>query len=459
MKASNYNIFTTIPDNSKSILFNTLYGTTSIIEPDEWSIVQGILKNPHQELELPSDDQIKKLLLKGQYLIDDGVDEIEVLKNRKMMGIADPNRFDVIIMPNLDCNFACPYCYESHCHSNRMSNETQAAIIKWIANNIANYKVMLLSWFGGEPTLSPNVISNIGGKAQKMAKEHGVKLLAHMTTNGYALTGKSIEEFTQAGILSYQITVDGPQEIHDRTRILTSGKGSFQRVRANIVRLAEYDRRIKISLRVNYNQHNINFIPELLDVFPSAIRSQLRVVYEPIFGESSISATENMSHSEISAAINDYYDLAESLGYDVSLGSIGVGKLVYCYAERANQYIVNFNGDVFKCSVMDFDPSTRVGRIDADGQFVTAPGWSDWFNMELFDIKCESCSFLPLCMGGCRKDRVANGATGSYCNLVPSNTSQSLKSIAFGQFDEYLKSKLNLPFGVNDQREHIIASG
>jgi hypothetical protein len=41
-------------------------------------------------------------------------------------------------------------------------------------------------------------------------------------------------------------------------------------------------------------------------------------------------------------------------------------------------------------------------------------------------------------MGGCRKARMESGATGTFCKLVPTNASYTLKSIAFGTFESEL---------------------
>ena len=100
---------------------------------------------------------------------------------------------------------------------------------------------------------------------------------------------------------------------------------------------------------------------------------------------------------------------------------------------------------MFKCSVTDFSSSKRIGVINSNGEFIKENGeWDSWFGMELFEEKCESCTFLPLCMGGCRKERLENMATGSYCNLVPTNTSYALKSIAFGSFNEMLNKEVEV---------------
>lgn len=445
MKTSRYNIATENPETGETILFNTLYGSTVVVRAENKSSVTAILENP---CTAPANDDLTLLrdeLSRLKFVVDRDTDEIEILVKRKSAGIKDKNRLDVILMPNLNCNFACPYCYESHDPAKKMTEEVREGIIKWLRKSIPNHKVLLLNWFGGEPFLSPDDILSITAFVQSKCRDHNVHLLTNITTNGYLLTADIIRKLILMEMFSYQITVDGPPETHNKTRILKSGKGSFEKVHDNILALARADNRVRVSLRVNYNHNNIYEIPELLHIFPQDIRSQLRVVFEPIFGEQNLSATRNMTGDEISRTITAYYDLAESLGYDIRLGGIGVGKLFYCYAERENQFIVDYKGDVFKCSVTDFSSSRRVGAIDAEGNFVRdEANWAEWFGVRPFDPKCQDCTFLPLCMGGCRKDRIENGATGSYCSLVPTNTNHALKSIAFGSFNEVLKKEVEI---------------
>jgi uncharacterized protein len=254
------------------------------------------------------------------------------------------------------------------------------------------------------------------------------------------LTDKLIQRLIGVGLLNYQITVDGPPALHNQTRILRSGKGSFDRIFRNILALTHADSRVRISLRVNFNHRNIDAIPELLELFPENVRKQLRIVFEPIFGSNEWSATGNLSSQVISESIGSFYLKAAELGYDVQHGGMGVGKLVYCYAERENQFIIDFKGDVFKCSVGSFSRDERIGTILPDGAIeYQTDRWNDWNNLPEFDEKCEACVFLPLCMGGCRKDRLKNRQTGSYCSLVATNTSYALKSVAFGTFNDILR--------------------
>lgn len=442
MKPSRYNLTSTNPDTGATVLFNTLYGSTVALDQYHWPVVADILATLPGEY-CNTDPTILDTLKKGRFIVEDAVDELAVVRNRKTCGMKDTNRADVIIMPNMTCNFSCPYCYEKHDANKCITPTMESALKTWLGTIIDEHKLVLLNWFGGEPLLSPKTILSIGEFALKRCRSNNVSLVSHITTNGYALSSSLISRLIALEIFGFQITVDGPAAIHNRTRVLRSGKGTFSKIFDNVIMLCEADKQVKVSLRVNFNHNNVEDIPELLEQFPSRIRPQLRVVLEPVFGDAKQSATENLPPAAISTYLTDYYELASRMGYDVVFGGFVIGKLTYCYAEREHQFIINFNGDVFKCSVSDFSGSDRVGFINTEGVLVQEQDkWSDWFSMKLFDDRCEDCSFLPLCMGGCRKDRVENKRTGSYCHLVPTNTSHALKSVAFGSFKEILNREV-----------------
>lgn len=441
MKSSLYNIFFESQKQKESILFNTLYGSITLWDESEFITVKQLLEKPNTKIDGEVSELIYSHLIEGKYLIDDKIDEVNIVENRKIAGMKDCNRLDVIIMPNMTCNFACPYCYESHIPSSFMDDETEESIKLWLNKEIPKHKVLLLNWFGGEPLLTYKRIISIGRFAKETCEKLGVGFMTNITTNGYLLNKTKIEELVSLGFFNFQITIDGPPEIHNKTRFLKNGEGSFWKIFNNILLLVRADKRVKISLRVNFNHCNFTSIPELLQLFPVDVRQSLRVNYEPIFGEQYLSAMENIPSKEISLSMTKYYHLAKKMGYDVFLGNVGTGKLVYCYAERENQFVINYNRDIFKCSVCDFSSEERFGFLDSGGNIVlNEKKWNKWFGIDIFEQKCYSCKFLPLCMGGCRKARIDSTETGGICSLVPTNTSFILKMIAFENFGEILSS-------------------
>jgi uncharacterized protein len=439
MRASVFNISVPATDDTRVVLFNTLRGSLSVCDPEELPLVNRFLSEGVFEPVSKEQESFLNRMLELGYAVDDRCDEMEIVRNRKRAGMCDPNRLDIIVLPNMNCNFACPYCYEAHQAGSAMSSEVERRIIAFFEAQIPRFRVLLLSWFGGEPLLNFETVVAVSTAAQDICRRHNVALVGNVTTNGYLVDEQRARILVERGIHNYQITVDGPPEVHNRTRRLRGGGGTFDRVFESITILARTDPRVHVSLRVNFNHQNIDSIPHLLELFDPIVRPSLRVVFEPVFGDHCLSATKNIEAREISDKLFRYYALARELGYDVTQGGLPIGQLVYCYAERENQFIFNHAGDLYKCSVSRFAAEERFGYLNSQGEIVREDGrWQAWFGMDLFDEKCYSCKYLPLCMGGCRRARVEGDATGSYCKLVPTNVSFALKTVAFGSFRELL---------------------
>ena len=89
-----------------------------------------------------------------------------------------------------------------------------------------------------------------------------------------------------------------------------------------------------------------------------------------------------------------------------------------CYADKRAQCVVNFNGDIYKCTAIDFQNVQRDGFLSDDGKLI-------WENNSLErrmqsktkNERCKSCRVLPLCHGGCSARALE--AEDGYC-LYPS---------------------------------------
>lgn len=435
MKESGYNLVIEDTKNNETIIFNSLYGSMATFDNGEFSSAKMIFENPNANN--PEHIELFNNLVAQNYLIEDKVDELAIIENRKKLGMKDKNRLDLIIMPTLDCNFSCIYCYEDK-KPGKMSNESMDAIKKWMSNEIPKFKLVLLSWFGGEPLLGMKTVEEITNHANEISSNNSVEIITHITTNGYSISKDIVDKLIRLKIYNYQITVDGIAETHDKLRPLRSGKGTFDKVFKNIILLVSENPLVKVTLRVNFNHTNLHTVPKLLEMFPEQYRRQLRLSLEPIFGSCEYNATDNIETDKISKTLSLYLKLASDMGYDTAVAKslVETGKLVYCYAERENQLIINFNTDVFKCSVYDFDSSNRVGYISNEGVLIkNQSSWDNWMNMPLFDSTCTACKFLPLCMGGCRKTRIQNKDKGSACSLIPTNASYILKQISYNEFE------------------------
>lgn len=143
---------------------------------------------------------------------------------------------------NLRCRY-CPYTRGSgagRAHGNTdMSWETARTAVDYFADHLLTSAdpasgLPALSFYGGEPLLVPRLIRQCVDYV--LAKIPSVRFSC--TTNGTPLTNPTAD-FIAANDFNLLVSLDGPAEIHDRERRSLGGRGSFDRLWANLNRLLE----------------------------------------------------------------------------------------------------------------------------------------------------------------------------------------------------------------------------
>lgn len=426
MKASQYNTVVEV-EGREILLYNTLYGSMTRLTASEAAGVLEALDHPAH-----AEPEVRDLLVRQRHLIDDNVDELGVLHARRAAGINGRGRLDVTVMPTLDCNLDCVYCYETRQPGSRMGPEVEARLVRWFERELPTARLTLLHWFGGEPLLDTSLIHRVSLKCSQIAADSGNTLALHATTNGYLLCGHRRDLLLGAGVKEFQITVDGPPRTHNRMRPLRGGLPSFDKIVQNIIDTVHLDPAVQMSLRVNINQDNIEDVGALFDHFPQDVRPRLRLVLEPIFGDTCVSATENLDRRYLSEKMGEIYREAKQLGFEVSASGTRLlaGRRTYCYAERERQYVFGPTGAVFKCTSGSFSEEDRMGDLANDGTIrEEQQRWSRWMSLgDGFPNRCLECVYLPLCMGGCRRIKVDSDT--DPCTLVPTNAAYILKQVS-----------------------------
>ena len=136
------------------------------------------------------------------------------------------NCLRLILLPTEQCNFRCVYCYERF-RREKMTAKTQAAIVKYIEDNIHKYNGLILNWFGGEPTEAMDVIENLSVKLIDVCKKNKKAYNAGITTNGYNLTYEIFKKLKKLHVTEYQVTIDGLASIHNAQRVMADGAPTF----------------------------------------------------------------------------------------------------------------------------------------------------------------------------------------------------------------------------------------
>lgn len=115
----------------------------------------------------------------------------------------------VILSPTLDCNLSCAYCFQRS--ASRARREERLSAAEWLAV-IAEIKPLGLPVIvmGGELFLYPEIMKLL----------HAVKaadLSLTIITNGFGLA-KFSTELVELGLDRLIVSLDGPEEIHNRAR-------------------------------------------------------------------------------------------------------------------------------------------------------------------------------------------------------------------------------------------------
>jgi uncharacterized protein len=116
--------------------------------------------------------------------------------------------------------------------------------------------------YGGEPLLNPTISVYVLRDLDFISQEYGITIEKGIITNGTIYNEHVKEVFERTDYI--QITIDGPKDIHNKRRYFKDGRGSFDIILSNLLRVIEKHSK-KVILRINIDEYNHNKIEELLD--------------------------------------------------------------------------------------------------------------------------------------------------------------------------------------------------
>lgn len=138
------------------------------------------------------------------------------------------------------CNLACRYCYVRRRRHPDPVDCTTDLCERFIAFALRESgERVKITFFGGEPLLRPDLTRHTVACGRQAAARHGAKTIGfHLVTNGTLLDDET-GDFIAAEGIGLEVSLDGPEEIHDANRRYTDGSPSFRRVYGNLLRFVE----------------------------------------------------------------------------------------------------------------------------------------------------------------------------------------------------------------------------
>ena len=336
-----------------------------------------------------------------EILIDDPAAEREAMNSLVKRANARSTRFYAKVVMNLDCNLACPYCFEYRFRGRHyMTPATARLLVDYvIREQIGRDRDVKLGFYGGEPLLSLPLIREIALPLRDAAAGKGVQFSFVLTTNGTLLTRSVVEELIPLGLTGAIVTLDGPREIHDRQRPFVSGKGSYDTIVADAKGVFDL---IDLQVGGNFGRENCRDFPLMLDhliaegIAPDRLGE---VQFAPIMPKSGIGSADT-SACCTSGSEPWVTEAAPFLREEILKRGFKAPKPTQaaCAIEFENDLVVNHDGTLYKCPAFMGWPELSVGTLaDGVGDYAASHNLAVWQNDE-----CLDCAYLPLCFGGCR---------------------------------------------------------
>jgi uncharacterized protein len=278
-------------------------------------------------------------------------------------------QLELIILPTEQCNFRCTYCYEDF-EIGQMKESTVEAIKKLIAARLPALEHFIISWFGGEPLMAKSVVYELNNFAKQACEQAGVRFESNMTTNAFGLDRDTFDRLVELDVRHYQISLDGDEEQHNKTRKLMSGRGSFQRIWGNLLQMRASSEKFSVVLRLHIHQENIDSIrallPKIVAEFGDDPRFKIFMKAVGNWGGTSVKVMSLVR--DPGSVIAELQEELVQVGWFANRGGKPAGaEFMPCYAARPSSFVIRADGSLAKCTVAFNDPRNRVGSINDDG--------------------------------------------------------------------------------------------
>lgn len=402
MKVSRFNTFVDVKGTSDILAYNALRQSLCLLNPQ---IVEELENESTERLEAIEPTLLEQLKI-GGFIVKSGFDEIKFLEHQQHQSQYSNSSLSLTIAPTINCNLACPYCFESH-KKGKMSPEVIEGIEAFVENYFKTKHIESLSvtWYGGEPLLYPEVIKQLAPKLIALCKQNNAEYTSDIITNGTKYTKENAEMLKENLVSSVQITIDGDKHTHDCRRVNKGGGGSFDQIMKNVEASIGI---IPITVRINVDKGNVAFGERAFQSFkdmPWFNSEHLNFYYGwvreftgHVKGVTGLTLDPSTYHEESES----FREMLSQHGYtnqDLPTPN------TTCVATNTNGFVIGPTGEFWKCWSVIGDEEQCFGsvfdEISINDSYLEYMEES-WVQ----DEECRNCEALPICMGGCSDVRL-----------------------------------------------------
>jgi len=347
------------------------------------------------------------------------------------------------------CDIDCEYCFYLEKRALFEADERyrmpDAVLAAYIAQYVADQPtpVVEFTWHGGEPTLLG--LEFFRRVVELQAPHRAQKEIRNsLQTNGLHLDDDWCRFFRDEGFL-VGVSLDGPQEIHDRYRKDRRGRGTFERVMQGIRLLQAHEVEFNVLACVGretahrplevyhfFRDAGIRYVqftpiierepddatradglwlarPAVLERQEPNVRVTPWTVEPEAYGDFLIAILEEWARKDVGSVF--------VMNFEWALNAwIGNGSPVCIFSRQCGRAVaMEHNGDVYACDHYVY-PEYKLGNVLKDSLARMVQGSVDAgfgpHKEHGLPAYCRQCDVLEACWGGCPKHRFITAPDG-----------------------------------------------
>lgn len=338
--------------------------------------------------------------------------DLEEIKEESSKG-----QFTLCLHPSRKCNLNCKYCFKDSEYLGNEELSFQVAkdaidfLVDIYAPGASKYVVDLSG--SGEPLLQFGLIREIVEYCKQKRNEVCKNIEVMFCTNLTLLTPEMVAYLDNEPAIILGTSIDGDQITHDGNRVYASGGGTY----ADVVKGLNMFQKKKLGIAVTITPLNqdVDLIYDHLYRLPNVDCVSMDFIR-------SFNGTEyDIDNFDITYLIDRYEKLAQNILNNIESGNSdylikiikgadyfgscifsrifkGTYKVHRCDAGKS-RLTVNYEGDIFACSVMYGNSDFRIGNIYRGIETARQK------NFKVVSTKtnnqCSSCEIRNACGGEC----------------------------------------------------------
>lgn len=320
------------------------------------------------------------------------------------------------------CNLKCKYCFYHSIAEGRTIGSfgiMSTDILEHLVKKALKYaeSTCTFAFQGGEPTLAGLYFFRKLAELQKRYNTRNVRIVNAIQTNGLVIDEEWCD-FLAGNNFLVGISLDGPKDIHDMNRMDESNRGSYSKVMSAINLLKKHEVEYNILTVVNsVTARHINKVYSFLK------KNDFRYLQfipclDPL-GENPGYHSYSLTPEKYAYFLKTLFDLWYSdiiKGYKVSIRyfdnlvgmvmgyppeSCGMSGKCTCY------FVAEADGSIYPCDfyVIEEWCLGNIREVDFKELLKTSNSTRFIDVSRHVDLQCESCKWIGICRGGCRRNR------------------------------------------------------